>query len=73
MGRLALLGITTFTLLSTCAAEFRPCRFADASTTGSSEGITIRQVGLIEPTGEVEGLLAAVAIRRRWNERKTLR
>lgn len=55
MGRLALLGIATFTLLSTCAAQFRPCRFADASTSGSREGITIRRVGLIEPTGGVEG------------------
>jgi hypothetical protein len=54
MGRLALLGIATFTLLSTCAAQFRPCRFVEASTIGSSEGITIRRVGLIEPTGEVE-------------------
>ncbi|MGB2606161.1 MAG: hypothetical protein WBC78_21320 [Candidatus Sulfotelmatobacter sp.] len=54
MGRLALLGITIFALLSTCVAQFQPCKFADASTIGSSEGITIWRVGLIEPTGEVE-------------------
>jgi hypothetical protein len=54
VGRLALLGITTFALLSTCAAQFRPCRFSEGSTTGCSEGITIRRVGLIEATGEFE-------------------
>jgi hypothetical protein len=54
MVRLALLAIVTFTLFSTCAAQFRPCKFAEASTTGSSEGVTVRRVGLIEPNGEVE-------------------
>jgi hypothetical protein len=54
MGRLTLLGITTLALLSTCAAQFRPCRFAEASAARSSEGITILRVGLIEPAGELE-------------------
>jgi hypothetical protein len=52
--RIAFLGITMFALLSPCVAQFRPCQFAEASTIGSSEGITMRRVGLIEPTGEVQ-------------------
>jgi hypothetical protein len=53
MKRLFILGVATFGLLPGCAAQFRHCQFAETAGTGRSEGITIRRVALIEPSGEV--------------------
>jgi hypothetical protein len=53
MRRLIIAGIAGFSLLSTCAAQFRPCKFAEASTIDHKQGITVRRVAVIEPQGEV--------------------
>jgi len=48
------------TLLSTCAVQFQPCRFAEASTTGSGEDMTIRRVGLIKGQISQQGGVASI-------------
>jgi hypothetical protein len=53
MNRMLLLGVATFALLSTCAAQFRPCKFTEASTIGRGGTVTVRRLSVIEPGGEV--------------------
>ena len=53
MNRIVILCVAVFGLLSTCAAQFRPCQFTQISHAERSEGIAISRVSLIEPSGEV--------------------
>ena len=53
MNRLVILGFTVFGLVSTCVADFMPCKFTDASTVRHREGIAVWRVGLIEDSGEI--------------------
>ena len=53
MNRFVILGFTVFGLVSTCVADFRPCKFTDASTVRHREGIAMWRVGLIEDGGEI--------------------
>ena len=53
MNRLVILGLMVFGLVSICAADFRPCKFTEASTVSHREGVTVRRVGLVEDSGEV--------------------
>lgn len=53
MNRLVILGFMVFGLVSTCVADFRPCKFTDASTVRHSDGIAVRRVGIVEDSGEI--------------------
>lgn len=53
MNRTVILCFAILGLVSTCAAEFRPCRFTYSSDAKRSEGVLIRRVAWMEPSGEV--------------------
>lgn len=55
MSRFVIMGFMVFGLGSTCAADFKPCKFTDASTISRKGGITVRRVGVVEDSGETGG------------------
>lgn len=52
MRRSLLSGLVFLALVSTCVAQFRPCKFSDASAVDHIDGISALRVNLIEPSGE---------------------
>jgi len=44
-------GLVLVALLSTCAAQFRACKFSDATTVDHIEGITVQRLTITEPSG----------------------
>src|SRR5215475_5590158 len=47
-------GIAVCGLFSTCAAQFKPCKFSEASTISHAQDITVRRVALIESDREID-------------------
>jgi hypothetical protein len=44
-------GLVLVALLSTCAAQFRPCKFSDATTVDHIEGISVQRLTITDPSG----------------------
>ena len=44
-------GLVFFALFSTCVAQFRPCKFSDATTADHIEGISVQRLTITDPSG----------------------
>ena len=44
-------GFVFVALVSTCSAQFRPCKFSDVSTIDRIEGISVQRLTITEPCG----------------------